>query len=88
MRRHYVATCVSVVLPRFRIQLGENPASVFSVSVDLGRSGLVLKGTLDLLIGVRIPASQLDLPKSCKICVAGFDRPGISTEAVSASRNF
>src|SRR5262245_1388923 len=57
-RRHYVATCVSVELPRLRIQLGEKPASVFSVSVDLGRFRLGLKGTLDLLIGVRIPASQ------------------------------
>src|SRR5215510_14624372 len=56
--RHYVATGVSVELPRLRIDFGEKPASVFSVSVDLGRFRLVLKGTLDLLIGVRIPASQ------------------------------
>lgn len=58
MRRHYVATCVSVELPRLRIQLGEKPASVFSVSVVLGRFRLQLKGTLDLLIGIRIPAFQ------------------------------
>jgi hypothetical protein len=58
VRRHFVATCVSVDLPRFRIHVGEKPASVFSVSVDLGRFRLVVKGTLDLLIGVRIPASQ------------------------------
>src|SRR5262245_21641980 len=71
--RHYVATCVSVELPRLRIQLGEKPASAFSVSVDLGRFRLGLKGTLDLLIGVRIPASQLtkrlnqipDFPFAC-----------------------
>src|SRR5262245_45960476 len=44
--------------PRLRIHLGEKPASVFSISVDLGRFRLRLKGTLDLLIGVRIPASQ------------------------------
>ena len=45
-------------LPGLRIDFGEKPASVFSVSVDLGRFRVGLKGTLDLLIGVRIPASQ------------------------------
>jgi hypothetical protein len=57
IRIPFVATYASVELPRLRIQLGEKPASVFSVSVDLGRFRLELKGTLDLLIGVRIPAS-------------------------------
>jgi len=61
-RRHYVATCVSVDLPDFGLML-EKPTSVFSVSVDLGRFRLDLKGTLDLLIGVRIPASQFPLTK-------------------------
>ena len=88
-RRHYVATCVSVDLPRFRVQLGEKPASVFSVSVDLGRFRVVLKGTLDLLIGVRIPASQLDLPKPLHF-VATFSPLAASSisSAFSASANF
>jgi len=54
VRRHYVATCVSVQFPRLGSIIGEKPASVFIASVDLGRFRLVSKGTLDLLIGVRI----------------------------------
>jgi hypothetical protein len=73
--RHYVATFVSVELPRLRIQLGEKPASVFIVSVDLGRFQPVLKGTLDLLIGVRIPASQFPPAEIPLICVATLTFP-------------
>ena len=79
--RHYVATCVSVELPRLRIQLGEKPASVFSVSV--GRFRLRLKGTLGLLTGVRIPASQLAHNKT----FTGWHHSGTNLETPSVPPN-
>src|SRR5215471_9299332 len=59
------------------------------LSCPLGRRPTVGPQTLDLLIGVRIPASQLDLPKSGYFVATLPPLPASSSNsAFSASRNF